>query len=492
MSNFPVYLSFKETNKHFKSLKDIDKQIDYYRYIISVYEEMYSHKSIMDIEVYIDKYKLKNKLKNLKDEYPIESSDKIFANEQRNETYFNTKYYNLHNKLNLLWTSYTNDLDRLLYYHSIIKGDFKLIFTDDDFEKVFNSFQNKTDQLKWINELSQKTYGIYKHFSDRYMSLLYKKYNLLKHFPLTEISEPVHKRSFITKKYNVFRKYLIGPLSHKLSVLENDLEIDIKVDLVQSYKSLDDVSEEDKFFFIGSKYETMHKFAERAFNHLEHKIEYYSYAVSQFYIQHSDLANDKYMQSQLRKIENRLMYLKTKYDMRRNSIIQTEIKEKIILDDEHKIDIKSPVLSKNLKHPILNSQKPIWLRSKSKLLVLLENLQVKGFIEDITDNQNWQEQYLALFIDSLKKDFSKIDLYQPVIWKSYTSDFIYLIKSLNPRNMLPHIHKHHYLKKLSNVFLQSNSEPLNNVSLSSYKNKLKEVLNRELIDEIVNEVRKSS
>ncbi len=140
MSKFPVYLSFKETNKYFDSLKSIDDKIEYYRYIVDVYEEMYRHKSLKDVESYIDKFKFKGKLKNIKAENPIESSDIVFADEQKNDIYSNTKYQNLHNKLNLLWTSYSNDLDRLLYYHSVTQGDFKLVIKSQCKEMRYTYF----------------------------------------------------------------------------------------------------------------------------------------------------------------------------------------------------------------------------------------------------------------------------------------------------------------------------------------------------------------
>ncbi|MCX6159583.1 MAG: hypothetical protein ACOYN6_08720 [Ignavibacteria bacterium] len=503
MSKIPVYLNFYEIKKHLRSLKTTDAKINYYEYILGIYNEMFSHKSLNDINSYISKYKLGKQLKNIEVEKPIDHSDLKDALENVNGLYIGTGYEILHDKISLLYTSIEYDLSNIKFFNFIADSGFKLAFTKENVMNVLNKLPDDSSKLKWLKELNKRTYSIATNFTDRYIDLLYKIYNLKEIYPITM---PPKDKSALNKykgKYSSFRNSITISFGHFLKTLEYDLQFEINVQKVKSYGTLDLISEDDKYILQDYKFDTLNRFAEKAFSYLEEKIEYFSYALSVFYSKYPVLAKENPMQDEIRKTEYRLNYLRTKYEMRKNGIS--------LLDPPCTMELKkdssknsNAYSNANLNYPVIkDKQKPIWLKDKLQLIELLRQLQVMGYIEDITETPNWEVQYLALFINNdTGKCFSDLNA-KPVLWKEAIIDLAFLVYYLNKQGMKNLLDPSRYLSKISDIFLyipksSDKSEkpvkvkPVKVTSLTTSLNKIKKgkKVNND-IDQIVNNVKKT-
>ncbi len=452
MSKFPVYLNFYEIKKHLKSLKSIDSKINYYEYILGIYNEMFSHKSLKDINSYISKYKLEKQIKRIEEEKPIDPSDLKYALENINGFYRGTGYEILHDKLSLLYTSIEYDLTNLKFYNFIVEDGFNLVFTENGVLNVLNKLPNDSSKLNWLKELNKRTYSIAKNFTDRYIDLLYKDYKLKEIYPITLPPKDKIALKKYRGKFTGFRNSITISFGHYLKTLEYDLQFEINVQKVKSYGKLDLIPEKDKYILPDYKFDTLNRFAEKAFSYLEEKIEYFSYALSVFYSNYSVLVKENPMQDEIRKIEYRLNYLRTKYEMRKNGIS--------LLDPPCTTELKKDSLKNtnvvsyaNFNYSdIKDKQKPIWLMDKLQLVELFRQLQIRGYIEDITETPNWKEKYLTLFINNTGKCFSDL-IAKPVFWKEDILELAFLVYYLNTKGMKNLLDPYHYLIKVSNIFL---------------------------------------
>jgi hypothetical protein len=448
---------------------------------------MKSHKTLNDINEYIDKYNFRDKLNDIRDEKPFNQKDRKYIPKFSNKIYYKTKYRKFHDKVALLCASFTCYVAWLDFYKFIVYDDFDIVFTKYHMKLKLDKISSEPEKQKWLKELHNRLYYIYKEFSDEDLDRIYKEFKLNAYFPIYKPVKgnklPLHHYG----KYDSFKRFLILSFIPLLSSMELLLEMKIKIRYVKDCTSFEAESKEDIFPLFAFKFKYMYEFAEEAFATLEHNIEYFSYAYSQFHIKHPDSLNDKYMLRELKQIKTHLGHLKTTYELKKNTLTKSDTKIEVVLPKENEFKSNCDSITDLKPALIKNSDKPVWIRSKSKLVKLLELLQIKNFIDDKTDEENWHDQYLALFKNTPELHLSDYELMQPIVWKGELSDFVYLINSLNPVHIkqLSHFHKFHYWKKLSNVFVQSSIEPLNNHSLSNYKYKLKEIHNKSLIDEIV-------
>lgn len=493
MNKFPVFLNFSEAKEYYSSLYGYLDKVTFMADSYKIYNEMKSHKSLNDINEYIDKYNFRDKLNDIKDEKPFNPKDRKYIPKFSNKIYYKTKYRKFHDKVALLCASFNRYLEGLDFYKFIVYDNFDLVFTKYHMNLKLEKINSESEKKYWLRELHSRLYYIYKEFSDEDLDKIFKEFKLNTYFPIhKQLKENKPPRNHYGK-YDSFKRFLINSFIPFLTDMEIKLEMKIRISFVKDCTSFNGKSKDDIFPLFSFKFQYMYEFAEGAFSTLERNIEYFSYAFSQFHSKHPDWLNDKYMLRELNQIKTHLDYLKTIYELKKNTLSTSDTKNDVVLSKENKVKSNCDSLTDLKPSLIKNSEKPIWIRSKTKLLKLLELLQIKNFIDDKTDEINWQEQYLALFKNMPGLYLSGYKLDKQVIWKGKLSDFVYLIKSLNPvtKKIRSHFHKFHYWKKLSNVFIQNSGEPFNIHSLSNYKYKIKEVHNKELIDEIILEVQKT-
>lgn len=462
MDTFPVVLSFAEARKYTASLKGVLRNLKFYSYNIKVYDEIFRHKSLNEVNEFLYVYNLQNRL----DEISVEKDDaKIrsgLSDLKVNKIYLKTKYAKFHNKISLLQAAFRQHLKTLNFYKLIVNDSFNLVFTTIDLEKALSKITNNSEKLEWIKELSNRIYFIYTNFSDKQIDLLFAHYKLNALFPVSKLQENAKVNSHNLGKYDNFKRFLVQTFLFRLSNLEYNLEIDIKVNQILSYPSLENVSEKDKFFLWGFKFDTMRKFSDRAFLIPEQKIEYFSYAYSQFHIHHPDISEDKYMSRELKKIETLLNHLKTTYDLKKNLSSNNVPKE----PEPHNNSMKKISVSECSN--ILVGDKLIWLAKRSILIHLLNLLQQYGFLFNRLDVDPRCVRYSSIFSIKSEPDNSKVNA-KPVKWEKHVSDLAYLINELVGRNL---ISKSKHWKRTENVFLNNDGLPLSSDSLRTTSSKL--------------------
>lgn len=378
-----------------------------------------------------------------------------------------------------------------------------LVFERDKFYEKFNSFPNKSEKLKWVEELSKSLDNIYRNYTDDEYAELYRKYKLnsINDIILKQTYNPTDNPRIQNSAFKFFILYLQNIFLPFVNSRKMKLKFEVYYDERRLMTKEGKLTDEEKFPLSDYKYEDIKDYCENVFPKLSDKIEYYEYVLMQWDFDFKgreafiELTYGLSSKIDIEKIRAELGFMKRKYKHEIDKIMLHNIdgesnnrsqKNKLIEKETPVIDIpkvekfnKSDTVSKKEKDEIQrkdiknlsNMEKPIWIASKAKLKVLLEELQMKQFIDDILDDEEWEKKYMSCFVDANRANFYNFEP-QYINWKTELSDLGYLLNQLNHKGFKPCLNKYRYHTKISNVFLFQGG-PLNPSSLASAVSKAK-------------------
>jgi len=396
----------------------------------------------------------------------------------------------------------------------------KLLFTGKEFKKKFNSIKNKQKRLEWAEKLSAELDNIYRNYTDEQYTALYKKYKLdsLNDIILRQTYFPTDNPRIQNSAFKFFILYLeefyLSFVNSRMVDLKLELFYEERKRMVKKGK----LNEADKFPLYDYRYESIKSYSDKVFPELSDKIEYYEFVLMQWDFNFKGrevFAEFNYglsTKDDVEKLKMELKFMKRKYKHTIDKIMLHNIdsetnkrsqKIKLVEKEAPKIDIpkvekdnKSDTVSKKAKDAIhrkeiknlSNMDKPRWIASKGKLKVLLEELQLKQYIDDILDDEDWEKKYMSCFVDVNRMSFYNEEP-KYINWRTEMSDLGYLINQLNIKGFKPCLNTYRYQTKISNVFLFRGG-PLNSSSLTSAVSKAKKSkVYKDILCEIVSKVR---
>ena len=504
MNKFPLFLNLDEIDDYNNQIKSVDKQVEYLEYTLKVFNEVREHKSEKDVAKFVEKYNLKRKIDGIK---PI---DRITQ-----RTYYQTDvpiknplYNKLMDKLYSVIGSIEDEVERHKLYAKIINADFKMVFSVDDFYDYLETLTTTEEKYRWVNKLKANLSQIYSHFTDNLMYHYLKKQKLLSKFPAVKVKKDSLVYSFLRlySKYSNFRER-IETLFNKIDYVINKEGMEIAVKKTQELMACGSMDEKEMYPLRDFNYDSIKLFSDKAFVYLQDKLKYFSYIVKWYEIKYHNKEAHTKLRNEYEKILAEYEHLKRAFELDKSKRelmgvhLNTNNKEDRYSKPTNQVkNTGSNYLPQRESSVIQDKNKPVWNKGKEKLIMLLTLLQEKGFIEDITEDQDWTKKYTALFIDkNTRTPFSNYKV-QPMFWKEDIQDLGILIFQLSQTGKRDYINKVDYMKKLSSIFRYipkrtkkesdgGKSEQVKPSSLMTTRNRAKNgKISNPTIDEIVNSV----
>lgn len=354
MKKHEIFLNFAEIKQFTSTLKSIDLKIDYYKYFISVCNEAKNNLTDEDVEKFIVKYHLTEKIDGILDEYPLihkencdfAKSGKKFSNET-----FNT----LHEKLSLLNNSYIHEINKLDRYTRTVSNNFEFAFLEDQVYRKFDEYEDKRKSLMWIKELERKLNRIYDLFPDSLLAKLFQDFDLGNYFYVNESPKLVTVNGFLCldTKYQNFKDHLNRHFLPFITKQKELLEMDIAIEDTKNYLS-NGVTNEDVIFRLWDfDFNKVKFFSDNAFDSIEYKIQYLSYVIKCLKIKIPvNIQNSKFS-TELSKIEEELKYLQTSYDLKKSkgTSAKVEINSELLSGIEQVLEKISEIQQQNSLEP---------------------------------------------------------------------------------------------------------------------------------------------
>lgn len=501
MKKFPIYLNFDEIYAKRDSLKTSSEKIAFYEYIINVFRESFNNQSDYDVEKYIKKYHLSNKIKKIKDEFPIELIDGHFFEV---DVIFKTPSYNkLHEKTSYLVRSLSKELGNMRLYQATIEDGFILPLTLDYYKIHKFSNSGGKESVKGLEELKRRLDLIDSQFD----YIMIEK--MLVHFKLNKIyysdnpSAKLLKNNKPETRIN-YKQYLKETY---LPVVIYELE-DLKMSfvIIQTLFSIKEygLTYDVIYHLWDYDYKKVKYYCDFVFSKIEEKIKYFSYVIKCMIIDIPLNLNNNKLYPQYLKLKAELDYLHTVYKMDKSSNESSKSDNILNYDDRKLFDpnypvatngkqIKTDVIKKvipiNSNSLLLNSKKLVWLGSKEQLRILFSKLQKYGFVEDISEHPDRTEKYFSVFSGPDGQSYTE---YTPekIIWNTPIRELAYLIDKLASLGKSALIKNKDVWVKTSNVFLQSNGNPVNSDSMGSLISRKTKFTNKSHLDQIISVLRK--
>lgn len=315
MKKYPIFLNFDEIFKYRNSLKTTDEKIDYYNYIIDAYKESFNNKSDKDVDSYIRKYGLRNKIEKIKFEIPDEA---LKSHWFEVDDIFTKPFYNkLHEKTSYLVKSLTSELVRLRLYKDIIEDRFDLVLLQSEFYSKVESFESDVERLIWIKTLYKKLRSIMFSFSGKMIDDFLKLYNYDNSFYGIEpsISGNESNPSNTRISYKIYLEQCYFPVVEKG---KEELEMKVNIDYTKQFLTKEIKDEEQLFPLWNYKYEKVKHFCDNAFTLIEDKIKYLSYVIKCLKIKVPINLNSHELYPEYLKLSEELNHLRTTYEMENN------------------------------------------------------------------------------------------------------------------------------------------------------------------------------
>jgi len=276
MKNFPILFSQEEITKFIEPIKSIDGRIDFFNFLLKIYDEAFNHSSDEDIIKYITKYNITTNAAEEKDLSSPSLSVLLIEveNRYRDFKYKSSKFINLQISISQLRIFVEYKLNELNTTNSIVNSNFKLFFDRIPLIHKFTASKDHRNTLKWFETYYSIILDISYLTDDFCYEKLFEKYNL-------ELKDPYFKPSVIkgagihSTKYSTFKKYLqfdLIPFVEKtLNALKfNVLIIEAKLKCPDKFKD-----DNDKFPVFDFHYESIQRYCEKVFLEIEDKIEYF-------------------------------------------------------------------------------------------------------------------------------------------------------------------------------------------------------------------------
>lgn len=405
MTTFPVLLNKLEIRNFLKTLSSDQSRIAYLNDLKEELETILDYYSDAELKNYIEennlreKYGLEERNNNNK---KVEEPDKqlnifeiiqgLFMLSQANLKMLCSKYSYLHFQIKTSLLPYINDeLAKINNSIGLVDFDnnflaknnkqkplllsepasqlnnFDYSFTEEELLFKLDKFKSNLDKEVYIKKLISNLEELYDNCEDNKIELLLKERNLDKKPPFAYIDLFDDYDSCIeNSKYKQFLYYLKTKFIPDLSVLLCDLTREIIADNVIDMLKKGEVNDDVKYPVLDFKHSEIIKFANRVYNDLDDKFEYYSFVLLAFKKKYG--GNKFIVARENENIENDMKLLKAELDF-----LKLKIKLRKSRTKTNKSSRSKPI---SVSHIKINNEKII--RDMKRKEVEIEQLKAKN------------------------------------------------------------------------------------------------------------------
>ena len=482
MKNSPILFSQEEITKFIEPIKSIGGRIDFFNFLLKIYEAAFNHSSDEDIIKYITKYNITTNAVEEKDLSSPSLSVLLIEveNGYRDFKYKSSKFINLQISISQLRIFVQYKFKELNTTYSIVNSNFELFFDIIPLIHKLSASKDHRKTLKWFEKYYSIILDISYLSDDFCYEKLFEKYNL-------ELKDPYFKPSVIkgaginSTKYSTFKKYLqfnLAPFVEKtLDALKfNVLIIEAKLKCPDKFKD-----DNDKFPVFDFHYEIIHRYCENVFSETEDKIDYFCHILKVYnrLVALKDIIPDNAHDS-IPHIKTELKLLKLSFKMEKSKSGKKQIKTKTGKTNNKKSTYK---LSTN---KIINRDKLIWLGTKEQLLKLLRLLRKFEYIKNDLEKDQECENLLSHFVDEKNKPFARFKSAKKIRLNTVNADLYYLYRNIAfvEKKLLS---TERIWKKTEKIFLNKDKGIMNNKKCAAAYYRLSDK-DRNRLDDIIKSV----
>ncbi len=525
MNKHEVTFKRSKIYSHYYSYDTSEKRIEYFEFLLNHYRKIYELSSNEEYQKFIIDNNLKESFWNNgylrnKWKHSISYEDKI-----KNFKYYSPKYRSFIDEIMQIINFVESELKMHQRAIEIMNSDFLKVLEINLLTNKINTFKNDKIAYDWLTEyytfLSDLSSFPYVFFYDE----LFEKNNLEESYPKQGIAKapPINA-------YDPFVNHLkdtMMPFVHKRI---KAYELKIKIAAAKKLYPNKFKCNDDKFPVLDFDYERILKYSESIFKLPEETFEYYMYIINYkvrlkglnsvipekadncvdllkievqniekfINIRNGNRASKRKSTSQkVKKPGKSKSVIKFEGNAEVTAgtrLIQNNTSTIIVAGDSIPVNNSFTLLpppSKTIKtdrNIIKNSDKLRWLGSKSQLNVLLSLLQKHDFIEDVSDKDNSNTKYFAIFVDKDYNGFCDFEA-QKVVWRSELSELAYIIGSFTASRTKALIHNTDKWKKTSKVFLSKDSTKISPDSLRTMYNRKNITSNHQILNRIIEAVK---
>lgn len=509
--------------------------------IKKIYQEYYELKTDNDVLRYFRKYKVD--INNLKDNisffYLCSKKDELL-DKCKDSKYNDKKFRGITYRITYLLSEVEKRYKEYEKSGYIFKDKDYLIFEKKQITEKLKSLKNVTDSYSWINKYYWKLHYLSKFGNNYYYKKLYEINRQLARFHAV-----VNNNDSQLSNYNVFTKHIRFILIPFVTRLHNKYYLQYRINYAKQHYPDDFFDSLDKYPIFNLDYNDIKIYSQKALKNNNYIADYYIYIID-YFLNHPNLGTSKILnfkkslpviyrdlkiiykgisKERKKNIYNihydtlkvsKLLLKINRYieKLGSNDKINSLINEKLaeITNDKkimpvvnkNTVKVKEKLTSRQIyasgkkTHEIVKSRdvvkssdKIIWLGSDNQLKKLLYQLQDNDFIENYIDEDNDNSRYLKLFTNRYHEDYIP-EKASKVIWKQGTSDLAYLVGELTRKGSVILLDGTKKWASTAKVFLDRNKKSISPDTLNSSYHKDTNTREQDILNKVINSVRKSN